>query len=147
MTYKHSFYFRFLFPIPWVLPSARELKRHMLARELEGRKKKWIIPSCRSQASAGDHWLAGRQAVLVSHLTQANLPMSIFSLQVHLLFGSLCIPSTKQPAFVMSPKHEQSLRYTQREETQWSPFHVTNFLPATPSWKCLSCLFLIDFHY
>lgn len=37
-------------------------------------------------------------------------------------------------------KHEHSLRYTPRKETHWSPFHVTNFFPATPSGKYLLSL-------
>lgn len=53
-------------------------------------------------------------------------------------------PWHQQPAFAVSPKYKQLLRCTQREKYQWSPFHVTNFLPATP-WKSLRCLFPIVF--
>lgn len=50
----------------------------------------------------GDHQWAERQTILASHWTQANWPMSIPSLQDHLLFRSLHIPSTKQPVVLVS---------------------------------------------
>lgn len=59
-------------------------------------------------------------------------------LRVRLLFISLPIPGAKHLAFAVSPKYKQPLRCTQRKETQWSPFRVTNFLPATPC-KSLRC--------